>query len=283
MRARPEALAPYLDQDGLTLYHGRAEEVLSSFESASADAIVTSPPYADARPDVEGPPLDSFAEWFEPILAELLRIVSPTGSLMLNLGRRFRDGEEHPFHDETKARARAVGWRHIDTVVWHKTNPAGRANRYLNNAHEYVYWLAPSVDAYRGYDAETRRPYSPEALARFKRAPRAFTKFDRTGPRPARPPHPLGAKPLSIFACSVGREKGNPHPTPIPDELARHLVGLSCPPSASVLDPFCGSGNILRAALASSRRATGIDIEEQWLRLTADRVSAVQLALGNSQ
>src|SRR3954462_4312489 len=88
----------------------------------SIDAIVTSPPYADARPDIGGPEASSFVSWIEPVLTEALRVVNPTGSLMLNLGRIFRDYQEHPFPYEVLAAARAIGWQHAETVIWHKPN-----------------------------------------------------------------------------------------------------------------------------------------------------------------
>jgi site-specific DNA-methyltransferase (adenine-specific) len=261
--------------DALELWTGDAHEVLPRMEAGSADAVVTSPPYADARLDVEGPPLDSFADWFEPVLAELLRVLSPSGSLMLNLGRRFRDGEEHPFHEDTLARARGLGWRRIDTLVWHKTNGNSKGGPYLHDVHELVYWLAPSVAAYRGFTAETRAPYALSTVPRMGRAARSRVKGE-----PARakvPPHPDGARPKSLIAAPTGQDRGNEHPTPMTPRVARYLVPLACPPGGLVLDPFCGSGNVLRAAIASGRRAVGVDLEEKWIRLTAERCAAVQL------
>lgn len=265
----------YLRDPDVELHHGDALAVLRELPDESVDAVVTSPPYADARPDVPGEPLDTFAEWMEPILAELLRVTVRGGSLMLNLGRRFRDGCEHTFNEQTAARAEVVGWQRIDTIIWSKTNPAGKGSPYLTNAHEYVYWFGVTADAYRGYD-ETRQPYALESLARFKRAPRPPAKLDPTR-RPGTPPHPNGAKPWSVFACSVGEDKGNPHPSPMATRLARHLVLLSCPPGGLVLDCFAGSGTTLYVARKLGRRSIGIDLSSDYLAMASRRLAQQSL------
>lgn len=268
-------MTPFLVDPDVTIWHGDALEVLRTLGDGSVDAVVTSPPYSDARDDVAAEPLDSFAEWFVPILAELLRVVSPAGSMLLNLGRRFRDGEEHPYAEDTVAAARRLGWKRIDTLVWKKTNPPGLASPYLTSCHEYAFWLAPNTAAYRGYD-EVRQPYSPESLARFKRGPRAPVKND-PWKRKGAPPHPLGAKPWSVFECPVGEEKGNAHPTPMAFRLAKHLVALCTPVGGIVLDPFGGSGTTARAARILGRQAILIERNETYCTLAAQRLSQLSL------
>ena len=263
-------LVPYVADPDFILYVGDALEVLRELPDESVHSCVTSPPYADARDDVAAVPLDSFAAWFAPILVELLRVVSPHGSLMLNLGRRFRDGEEHPYLLDTLQRARSLGWRWLDTIVWNKTNGNGRGGPYLHDRHEYVWWLGASVGAYRGYD-EARQPYAPSTIPRMGRAPRAKQKGGK--PTPSKPPHPLGARPSSVFTSSTGKERGNPHPTPMAEALATRLVLLSCPRGATVLDPFMGSGTTALIARKHNRRSIGIELSEEYAKLAADRLS----------
>ena len=68
------------------LYLGDCKEVLKKIESNSVDLIVTSPPYADQRKGTYGgihP--DQYVEWFLPISEQLLRVLSPTGTFILNI------------------------------------------------------------------------------------------------------------------------------------------------------------------------------------------------------
>jgi len=69
------------------LYLGDSREMLKKLPDNSVDLIVTSPPYADQRKSTYGgihP--DKYVEWFLPITKELLRVLKPTGTFILNLG-----------------------------------------------------------------------------------------------------------------------------------------------------------------------------------------------------
>jgi hypothetical protein len=63
------------------------------------------------------------------------------------------------------------------------------------------------------------------------------------------------------------------HPCPFPIALAGRCISASCPPGGIVLDPFAGSGTMLRAAKDLGRRAIGIEIEERYCEIAAKRLS----------
>lgn len=69
----------------------------------------------------------------------------------------------------------------------------------------------------------------------------------------------------------LGR-KSIDHPCPRPVDAVRYLIQLVVPPGGSVLDPFLGSGTTLRAAKDLGRRGTGIEINEKWCKVAADRM-----------
>jgi len=62
------------------------------------------------------------------------------------------------------------------------------------------------------------------------------------------------------------------HPSEKPPELAAWFIGLHSRPGELVLDPFMGTGSTLIAALEKGRRAIGIEVEEEYCRVAADRV-----------
>lgn len=251
-----------VDDPDLTLHVGDALEITRGLPDQSFDAVVTSPPYADAREDVPCASAQEYVEWFAPFLVEIQRTLKPGGGFMLNLGRRFEDGVESDYVERTLLRAQEIGWKRIDTVVWGKIN--GRpVNPYLTNKHEVIYWLttgARPLDAFRGYGEEIRYPYPVETLARYQRNWINGTNVKgEESIQGGRTPHEDGARPGSIYVTQVGKEKGIKHPTPMALDLARFLVCLSCPRGGVVLDPFFGSGATARAARLHGRRCVGIE------------------------
>ena len=62
------------------------------------------------------------------------------------------------------------------------------------------------------------------------------------------------------------------HPAPFPLELALNAIRLSSWPGESVLDPFMGTGTVLRAAKDLGRKAIGIEINEAYCETAANRM-----------
>ncbi len=56
------------------------------------------------------------------------------------------------------------------------------------------------------------------------------------------------------------------HPTEKTWELARHFMELHTKPGELVVDPFCGRGSTLVAAMISGRRCVGIELDESWCK-----------------
>jgi len=59
------------------------------------------------------------------------------------------------------------------------------------------------------------------------------------------------------------------HPAPFPLELATRLVRMFSFHGDTVLDPFCGTGTTMIAALRHQRNSIGIDIDPEYCRMTA--------------
>jgi site-specific DNA-methyltransferase (adenine-specific) len=64
------------------------------------------------------------------------------------------------------------------------------------------------------------------------------------------------------------------HPAPFPLELATRLVRMFSFVGDTVLDPFCGTGTTMVAALRTGRNSIGIEIDPEYCRMTARYLKA---------
>lgn len=62
------------------------------------------------------------------------------------------------------------------------------------------------------------------------------------------------------------------HPCPKPLQLWRWLMSKFSKEGELALDPFMGSGTTLRAAKDVGRRAIGIELEERYCEIAANRL-----------
>jgi DNA modification methylase len=81
----------------------------------------------------------------------------------------------------------------------------------------------------------------------------------------------------SVIRCSRPNSRAvNRHPTEKPVELLRQLIESSSVLGETVLDPFAGSGSTLVAATIEGRRSIGIELEERYCEVTAERLQRVE-------
>jgi site-specific DNA-methyltransferase (adenine-specific) len=76
-----------------------------------------------------------------------------------------------------------------------------------------------------------------------------------------------------VVYTSVETAGTKEHPCAKPFGWMRWLVNKCALSGETVLDPFMGSGTTLRAAKDLGRRAIGIEIEERYCQIAADRLS----------
>lgn len=94
-----------------SLYLGDCSDRLRTLASESVDLIITSPPYADSRSTTYGGMKpDDYVDWFLPVSAELLRILKPTGTFVLNIKEKVVNGERHTYVIELILAMRRQGW-----------------------------------------------------------------------------------------------------------------------------------------------------------------------------
>ncbi len=248
------------------LFLGDCREILKTIESDTIDLIVTSPPYADQRSHTYGGVKpDEYVEWFLPITVELMRILKPTGTFILNIKERVVDGERHTYVIELILEMRKQGWLWTEEFIWHKKNcyPGKWPNRF-RDAWERLLQFNKQRQ-FKMFQDEVMVPMGDWADKRLKN----LSDTDQV-----RDPSRVGSGFGKRVANWVGRDKVYPtnvlhmatetgnkqHSAVFPEDLPEWFIKLFTQEGNWVLDPFMGSGTTIRVAQRMGRNAIGIDI-----------------------
>src|SRR5205823_2778069 len=113
--------------------HGDCAQLLADRPDDSFDLIFTSPPYADRRAKTYGGiKPEKYVEWFLPRSEQMLRVLKPTGTFVLNIKEKVEKGERHTYVLELILALRKQGWLWTEEYIWHKRNchPGKWPNRF---------------------------------------------------------------------------------------------------------------------------------------------------------
>ncbi len=249
---------------------GDCREVLRSLPADSVDLIVTSPPYADSRARTYGgihP--DKYVEWFLPISHELLRVLKPEGTFILNIKEKVVDGERHTYVIELILEMRKQGWLWTEEFVWHKKNcyPGRWPNRFRDAWERLLQFnKSKKFDMYQdavmvpmGAWAE-RRLRNLSATDMTRDPSRVGSGF---GKRVANWLDRDRVYPTNVLHMATETRNKN-HSAVFPEALPEWFIRLFTVEGDCVLDPFMGSGTTVRVAHRMGRRAIGIDIQREY-------------------
>lgn len=271
-----------------TLYLGDSEAILPRFAPDSIDLIVTSPPYADKRKKTYGGVApDEYVAWFLPISAELLRVLKPTGSFVLNIKEPVVDGERHTYVIELILALREQGWLWTEEYCWHKRNsyPGKWPNRFRDSWERCLHFTRERKFAM--YQEAVMVPMGDWARTRLRKLSDTDRRRDES-------------KVQSGFGKNVsnwvGRDRVYPtnvlhmatessntgHSAAFPVELPAWFIKLFTQPGDVVLDPFLGSGTTAVAAKQLGRRYVGIEKERGYHERAAERIASVEPATVSS-
>ncbi|RIK79531.1 MAG: site-specific DNA-methyltransferase [Planctomycetota bacterium] len=251
-----------------------AKTALASMENERFRCVVTSPPYYSQRDyEVDGQiGLEkTIAEYVSRIVDtfdEVKRVLARDGCLFLNLGDTYYSGKGQPRGKDRKNGARRFGLRPVDASglgVARKTT-IGIPWRVALAMIERGWTLrCPIVWLRNGTPPEPTardRPWKTyEMVFLFVKEPRYF--FQRSG---------LNGEEDVWRISNRPKHSRGVHSAAFPDELVQRCLKVGCPPNGEVLDPFAGSGTVMRVALASGRPAVAIDLSEKYCKHMAQGV-----------
>jgi len=267
------------------LYLGDSKKELSKLPDNSVDLIVTSPPYADQRKGTYGgihP--DKYVEWFLPISKELLRVLKPTGTFILNIKEKVVDGERSTYVMELILEMKKQGWLWTEEFIWHKKNcyPGKWSNRFRDAWERLLQFNKERK--FNMYQEEVMVPMGDWAKSRLKN----LSDTDKT-----RDNSKVGSGFGKNISNWVTRDKAYPtnvlhlatecsnknHSAAFPVELPEWFIKLFTKENDTVLDPFMGSGTTLTVANRMLRNCIGIEIVPEYYQMVKEQLKPVELYL----
>jgi site-specific DNA-methyltransferase (adenine-specific) len=81
-----------------------------------------------------------------------------------------------------------------------------------------------------------------------------------------------GPRPRAIFRYDWQASRDPVHPTVKPVPMMQWLIAKSTAPGELIIDPFMGSGVVLKAAMDLGREAIGMEVEERYCEAAAKRL-----------
>jgi len=275
----------YMNMIDTKILFGDSKEILKTIEDDSIDLIVTSPPYADSRQNTYGGiKPDKYVEWFLEISEELLRVLKPTGTFILNIKEKAKNGERHTYVIELILALRNQGWFWTEEYVWHKKNsyPGKWPNRF-RDAWERCIQFNKSRK-FNMYQEEVMVPVGDWANGRLKNLSETDKMRDNSK---------NGSGFGKNISNWIGREMVYPnnvlnfatvcnnknHSAAFPEELPEWFIKLFTKEFDTILDPFAGSGTTLFVAEKMRRNSIGIEIIPEYYEMIKEKLNEVELYL----
>lgn len=265
------------------IINGDCEEQLKLLQEDSVDLIVTSPPYADQRKNTYGGIAhDEYVQWFLPISEQLLRVLKPTGTFILNIKEKVVEGERSTYVIELILELRKQGWLWTEEFIWHKKNsyPGKWPNRF-RDAWERLLQFNKSRK-FSMYQEEVMIPMGDWANTRLKKLSETDKLRDNSK---------VGSGFAKNISNWVERDKAYPtnvlhlatecnnknHSAAFPEELPQWFINLFTKEQDTVLDPFMGSGTTLIVANRMRRNSIGIDIVPEYCAMVKKQLNPVEM------
>jgi len=244
---------------------------LDFIPDASVHLIVTSPPYWSLKRYNENPDQLGHIEQYEEFLEELnkvwehcYRILVPGGRVVCVVGdvclsrRKFGRHVVMPLHSDISVACRKIGFDNLNPIIWYKIS---NASYEVSNGTKFL-----------------GKPYEPNAIIKsdiefilMQRKPGGY----RNPTDEQRRLSMIDKKDYSAWFRQIWDLPGAStrlHPAPFPFELAYRLVRMFSFHGDTVLDPFSGTGTTMVAALQAGRNSIGVEIDSEYLRITAHRL-----------
>jgi len=236
-----------MDQE-LKAICGDALEELKCIRSNSVNLIVTDPPYnlnKDYGNNQDKLEFDDYLQFSRDWLAEAKRVLTDDGTIYIFMGMRYIS-----FIYSILERDLSLTFN--SWITWHYTQGIGKTKGFSPRHDDILMFTKDPKNFVFNLDAV--------------RIPQKYYRSIN---------NMRGANPGNVWEfshmhyCNKNRKA---HPTQKPEALYERMVLVSSNEGDLVLDPFLGSGTLLRVCQQTKRNAVGIDINPEYVAMAQSRL-----------
>lgn len=270
--------------------HGDALTQLAKLPAASADAVISDPPY----PEIDRPygrmTEAAWTEMMHAVVRECRRILKPKGSAVFVLQPNSRKvGSMRAWLWEFMAWC-CREWNMVQDAWWWNCTamPTVHCNRtrgLMRPSVKACIWLGES-DCWRNQDEVLwTQSEANKAIDREQRALRYYPSgfSNRRGRQAGAADERGGTTPYNLLpianADSQSSAGAHGHGAGTPLALCSWWTKYICPPGGVILDPFFGSGTTGLAALQHGCSIIGIEKEAPYVEIARRRLKEAQEAV----
>lgn len=269
-----------------TMYEGNALSYMQKQAEGSHDLIMTSPPFGLVRKKAYGnAAAEEYCDWFRPFAREMHRILSDTGSLVIDIGGSWEKGQptRSLYHyDLLVMLVREFGFHLCLEHFWFSPSKLPSPAEWVTirrirpkDAVNCVWWLSKTPFP-KASNKRILAPYSDsmESLLRNgyegRKRPSGHDIGEGFGQRQK------GAIPSNLLAIAntessstysaYCRDNDLPiHPARFPAKLPEYFIRMLTDPGDKVFDPFSGSFLTGRVCEELGRRWAGTELERNYV------------------
>lgn len=262
------------DSSDVVVFEGDCRDILNDIPPESVDLVITSPPYNIGKKYEKKLSLESYLQNQEVIVEDLVRVLSPTGSICWQVGNYVNKGEVYPLDIYFYEIFKKLDLQLRNRIIWRFNHGLHCSNRF-SGRYETILWFTKTEDYIFNLD-----PIRVPAKYPGKRYYKGPKKGQLSG-------NPLGKNPSDVWdvvvqdweneVWDIPNVKANhpektEHPCQFPVELVQRCVLALTHENGVVLDPYCGVGSAIIAALLHNRKSIGAELDSSYVAITRERI-----------
>lgn len=252
----------YYEQEGFSLFKGDSLKLLDLMDKKSIDVIFADPPYflSNDGISVQSGKMVSVnkADWDKGLKTEEKldynrKWIRKCKEVLKDDGTIWISGTMHNIYYVGVA-LELEGFSIINNITWRKLNPPPNiSTRAFTHSTETVLWARKILKN----NKKGKHVFNYKHMKSLNQDKQMKDVWEFSLTKPS-------------------EKKQGKHPTQKPLDLLRRIVMSSTNEGDTILDPFNGSGTTGIAAKELNRKYIGIDLEEEYLKLTIKRLENIK-------